>query len=485
MVVGLQVVAMSIGAAAFGTWHDEEYTLATTALGPSYAFHRAIDFELQAPLYFVVLAALRTISHAVFFARLFSVACAVGAAYAMAAVSRRIAPGRPAWPLVALVACNPFTIFAALEIRLYAFALLLAVLCWLAFYDGYLAGDSVRARRTFVGLALISMYTQYFLAFEFVAFGIALLVARRTRFLGSYALAGVAVAIGFVPLAMVLHGQVNSAFGVPDAALPALVDVFVHPVVDFIIPVGYRIWGGTRDKVLELVLGLAFVGAIIVGRPRFSPRNLAFVAAAAVVEAIYATLADVLHYQLVVPRHFIALFVPEVIAAYAVVASFRGRFARPATIAIVVVVVASTLATDAWTYRAFAKLGDWPRVGAYLSERTAPGDVVAVTEADSLPAFERYYRGPARVVPFPRPLPPDRYDVDAMMIHSVAEGEAALARLPQGRRLWLVIYGACGPSDQLGCRELTRAIDARERVVERRAFFVNTVLRIEPRDPTR
>jgi len=47
-------VVAAIVAAHLGTWTDEEYTLATTSRGPLYALEQALDYELQAPVYFVV-----------------------------------------------------------------------------------------------------------------------------------------------------------------------------------------------------------------------------------------------------------------------------------------------------------------------------------------------------------------------------------------------------------------------------------------------
>jgi len=481
IVVGIQAVAMLVCSAMFGTWHDEEYTLATTAHGPGYAFHRALDFELQPPLYFVALAALRSISDSVFFARLFSVACALVATLGMAAVARRIWPRQAAWPLAALVAFNPFTVYAALEIRLYAFALALSVFAWLAFDDGFFSGTSTRARLAFVAIAVASLWTQYFLAFEFVAFAVALAIVRRWRALGAFVIAGAVTILGFLPLAVFVHAQVGNQFAVPDALLPSPAAVFMHPLFDFVLPLGYERFGGTIGYVAVLASVTILVAAIIVGRPRLDRRTTATIAMAIVVEAIYVVLADVLRYELVAPRHFIALFVPEVVAVYALVAAFTSRYARAAGATMAVTIALATAATVGWTYHTGAKQGDWPRVGALLSKLARPGDLIAVTEADSLPAFERYYHGPARVVPFPRALPPDRYDVNAMYVHSARDGAAALARLPHDDRVWLVIYGRCDQLDQLGCHELETALARNERILEKHTFYLNEVLRIAPR----
>ena len=55
-------------------WVDEAFSLHTSGRGVGYALHQALHFELQAPLYFVLLSAWRKIDSSIFFARLLSVA---------------------------------------------------------------------------------------------------------------------------------------------------------------------------------------------------------------------------------------------------------------------------------------------------------------------------------------------------------------------------------------------------------------------------
>lgn len=480
VVLGIQLLALLVGAAALGTWQDEEYTLATTAHGVAYAFHRALDYELQAPLYFVIVAALRSASDAVFVARAFSVCCAVAFVYAATAIARRIVPARAVWPFAALVAINPFTIFAALEIRVYALALLLAALGWLTFEDGFWRGADRRARLAFAALAIVSLYTQYFIAFEFVAFAVGLAIVRRWAALRAYAVVGVVVALAFAPMLPLLHGQIGGAVGVHDARAPSLARVLVHPALDFVLPLDFQARSGVAGRIVAIAIALALLVATIVGRPRFDRQLLAYAGIATTIEAIYVVLARGLHYELVAPRHYFALALPEFVVAFAIIARLYGTRARVATVTIVALLGAAAIASDVTIYGAGAKAGDWPRVGAYLTRVSKPGDTIAIDEADAIPSFERYYRGSARIVAFPRPLATDRYDLTAMIVRSRAEAEAALARLPRTGRLWFVDYGICDRSDRLGCLETHAALARRERVLQRVGFYENAVLRIEP-----
>lgn len=481
IVLAIQALVTSLLAVVLGTWIDEEYTLATTARGIGYAFHRAIDYELQAPFYFVVLAALRTLSHAVVFARAISVAFALGFTYAMAQVARTIAPRRPAWVFAAIVALNPFTIFVALEIRLYALALVLSALAWLAFDRGFFSGDCRRARVAFVTVAIVSLYTQYFIGLELAGFAIGLVVLGRWRALRDYCISGAIAALAFVPMLVILRKQIGEAFSVPSALPGSKGSLLVHPLLDFAYPVAYRAIFPGATRVAELAGFALLAAAILIGRPRPSRRLAAYVSIAVTVEACYLIIAYGFHYELFIPRHFVALFVPEAIAAYAIVDALTGIRARACAIAIAGILALTAFASDIVTYRSLAKTGDWRRVGEYLTARTRPGDTVAVYLADSVPAFRRYYAGAATVVAFPRPLDPDRYAVAALFTHSEREAATALARLPRTGRTWLVRFLPCPEGDPYGCHELEDALASNERVLERADFFENTVVRFAPK----
>jgi uncharacterized membrane protein len=122
LAVAIAYVAIVFAARSLPTWVDDEFSLRTTARGIGVAWQQAIGFENQAPLYFALLAAWRTFDASVFFARTFSTLCALGFVALVALIARRVRPGNPSWPWVAAAAIHPFVIFAALEIRLYAFA---------------------------------------------------------------------------------------------------------------------------------------------------------------------------------------------------------------------------------------------------------------------------------------------------------------------------------------------------------------------------
>jgi uncharacterized membrane protein len=146
---------------------DEAFTLNTTSRGVTYAFHQAIKFEQQAPLYFVVLSLWRNIDSSILFARLFSVLCFPLTVWVAAEVSKRYV--KEVSPLVAaaIVALHQQVVWSSLDIRLYSLMTLLAGLLFLFYYDGYLSDKpQTRSRILYIIVATLALYTQYYLGFQ-------------------------------------------------------------------------------------------------------------------------------------------------------------------------------------------------------------------------------------------------------------------------------------------------------------------------------
>jgi hypothetical protein len=476
VVAVVQALVLTTLGAILPTWQDEEFTMATTAHGVAYAIHRALTYELQAPLYFALLAALRSLNGSVFFAREPSVACQVATTFACAWIARRIWPQRNPWIFCALVALNWFAFFAALEIRTYALAVLEQAVLLGCAIDGFLLGDSRRARVGFIICAIAGLYTQYFIAFDFAAVFVALLVARRLRALAAY-IGSLAIAfVAFAPLLLIARSQAGDAFSAEESAPAGFGGMFLHPSNLVLVHV---FSDGRAGHIAWIGMFAILVGALILGRPRFDRQTWTFVALYLVMDLIYACLVDVAKLPFVFPRHFLAVFLPQAMLAYALVAAFTSRFAVGAGVTIACVFAVTNGLSLVATYGTGAKEGDSARVGALLTRDARPGDAIAVYPGDAAPSVARYYHGSLPIEGYPRPQDPNVYHIDAALVRSEADANAAFDRLPRAKRLWLDTVLSC-KANLHGCDYVRAAIARRFRVLGEYAFFEGSVLELEP-----
>lgn len=191
-------------------WVDETYTLNTTSRNLKEVISQAYNFEGQSPVYFVILSFWRYISSTVFFARLFSVCCVGTAAWLFYRLVNLVAGNGSSKWLVVIFLLNPFTVWAALEIRLYAFVLLLSVATIYSFFLFYTKNKS-KYLFLFLAVCVVGVYTQYFFTLLIAALAFAVLVFKGWKACLKFCLYLLPVVLLFLPNLFFLQEQVRLA----------------------------------------------------------------------------------------------------------------------------------------------------------------------------------------------------------------------------------------------------------------------------------
>lgn len=454
-------------------WQDEAYTLHATAFGAGYAFSTALSFEQNAPLYFVLIALWRHFGESVFFLRLFSVGCALATAALTPALARRYVPRIDERLVTASIVCNPFFLWAALEMRVYAFVILLSALLLLAFYDAFIAERPPAVlTAAYAACAALALYTQYYLAFLIAAQGVALLVLRRptlTRFI----CAAAAAALAFAPLLAAVPGQVQNfrgGFTAPSSTFETM-GVLLSIAARYVLPLGIP-----HAAIAYSGVALALAAAAIAARRSFRARGdvlIPIVTAAALVLFAIALFVMRVH---VLNRHVASLYIPCVLSAYAALSFLRSPRRAPATRIWFAASLALSIVAIVATYVPLAKPGDWIRATAYLRAAERPGEPIAVFQAENALPFAYYYRGPNAIVPIPRGVDFRRYDVTQFVI---ANPRVLDRTLPRAKRLWLVTAGECASANiQFGCDVLDRYVATHFATESDARFFGSRIRRL-------
>ncbi len=448
-VVGALIV-IAIGlplSAALNIWLDEAFTLHTTGAGVAAAWQRAVAFEDQPPLYFVIEAAWRWWNEtSVVFARLPSVLFAAAAVALIVCAAHRIAPRTPPPVVAAIAAFHPLVIWAAVEMRVYAMVLLIGAGLTALFFAGFL-GEK-RSRRAQVGytlLALAGLYTQYFVGFLLAAHCLTLIVLRG-RGVWAFLGAMVVVAAGFAPFVgaalMQIHSTGDSVGGTtPLEAVRQLLDL----VLTYTFPHDHEWVGAAKFAGLGLAAGW-FAMLVFVGRPqRLSRPARGAMLALAFGVMLFGLVFAAVGMPFDLRRHLIVLLPTVLLAVFALLSSLRRarRWACVATIVLFALCAGGQFASE---YHApLAKQGDWQRVATELSadDRATP---VAVFPAELALPLD-WYLGHA-AVPIPRPMPFILDYVAATMLTSDADVARVLDPVRvRSDRVWIVTENECLPTD--------------------------------------
>jgi hypothetical protein len=395
------------------------------------------------------------------------------------AIARRYVPRVDPLLPTAVVACNPFVVWAAVEMRVYALIVLVSALLLLTFYDAFMKKPpSLASAAGYAACVAGALYTQYYLAFLIVAQGITLAIYCR-KSLPRFALAGVAGALAFVPMLAIIPGQVQNfkdGFASPSLvhALAGLAGILLRYVLPLPVP---------HAKMFYAAILAAAALALLAVRPKPSvAENGPILVTTAFASLLFAagTYASGVH---ILDRHAALLYLPSTLGLFAVLCSLPAPLRRRATLAWTCLVVVLSALMLGRTYGALAKPGDWPRVAAYLRAHETGDEPIAVFEAENALPLSFYYHGSNRVVPIPHGVDFRSYRVSRFVIHDDAELAGAI---PAERRLWLVTAGACTSANvQFGCTTLERFVARCYRVESDVKFFGSEVRGIERNGPAR
>ena len=473
-------------ATTLNIWFNEAYTLDTTAQGWARAWSQAITFEEQAPLYFVLLALWRQISASIVFARLFSVLC-TGLTVALShGLSRRYLPGVSPLVLPLLVAINPLTLWAAVEIRLYAFSLLLSALLLGLFYEGYYgpgAVDKPGWRWAYGVTACVAIYTHYFLAILMAAqLGLMLVFRQRKPWLGfGWHLLGVALVS--LPMGWVVLGQLRridhslytaatpgqGALG----GLPKAIGSFALHSLPMAAP---QDWLGGRLGILLGLLGLALAYRQL--RPHIPA---VWVMAGILLGGfgLVFTAMESLHY-----RHATPMFLVSLMAMVGL--GLVGSRRRPYGLILYgVAAIALSVLCLIQVYSPLAKPGDYKRVGQFLSAQVRAGQPVLVYNQEVAIALAPYYHGGGPLVPLPQGEDFREFRVADFLLSGPEPIAVALAAVaPSPTTVWLAVDTQVlrpQPAFQRSFHILETYVQDRFMVVSRTAFYGTEVLQLTPK----
>ena len=187
---------------------DETYTLNTTSRDLAGVIKQSYNFEGQPPFYFILLSLWRHLYAGIFFAKLFSLICICLSAFVFYRLVQYFSGTECSKWLLIIFLLNPFTVWAALEMRTYAFLILLSILSIYFFFRYYFENKN-KFLYYFLILSILGIYTQYFFLFLIVACALSILIFKGWKPFLIFSLFLIPVCILFLPNLIYLRGQIQ------------------------------------------------------------------------------------------------------------------------------------------------------------------------------------------------------------------------------------------------------------------------------------
>lgn len=440
---------------------DEAYTLNTTANGVVDACQKAIGFGQQAPLYFALISIWRMVDPSIFFARLFSVLCFPLFIWVAFEVAKRYLKGVNPLLVALVVTLHQQAIWNVLDIRLYALMTLLSGLLLLLFYDGYLAEKtSGRSRVLYVIVAVLSLYTQYYLGFQLAAGAVVLLALRRWPVFFKYVLDMAIAGVVFIPMLLVIGSQLGDVTGQIDTPLsaPEVVKNIYQQVISLLIPVEWltnefvKRWS---VRVVVVCIGALFLAKVAKQR---RAEDVAIGIFVVVLAAFFLFAMSVAGWHVTQTRHMSSLILPLAMIPFSALTLFKGVKAPIAWLALV---IGLSIAAFVVTYTPLAKPGDFDRVAQYLMANEQPNQPVLVFHSDAVWPLRSYYKGQNQLVALPQENALEKWNPRNNVIK---DEDQILGRInsitDSPERFWLVHDGWCAQGSlSFNCQVLDDVIE--------------------------
>lgn len=425
-------------------WVDEAYSLHTTGKDIEYAIQQSLHFELQPPLYFILLTLWRHLNGSIFFARLFSVICTVLTIYSFSRLSKIfISEIHPFWG-VCFVAINPFLVWAAVEIRLYAFWILLCSLLILTFFYGHLSeAPKTRSRLAYIVLSVAVLYTQYYSAFLLLANGIVLLVLKHWRSLQNYVFDMAGVSLCFSPMLLVISHQLQEHTDKPEnsESFLEIIKTTLQMTINFIVEnPGLPI--PEKQKMVLYFLSISPLLFLFIKYWRhFTSKTIAIYIISIVLFTSFLALKGFIGNYSVAFRHMTVIFIPSVLFVFCTLSIIERKYRTQIILVWMIIVLSLNTLSLYINYRPMAKRGDYARVASYIMSYEKPNQPVLVFNAEAAIPLTYYYSGVNPVISIPKEEDFQSFNPQDWLIKNEQE---IIDKIPrQSNSFWLVKNEFC------------------------------------------
>jgi hypothetical protein len=503
-------------------WMDEASTLYTTQNGFYRTFQNVFADEKQAPLYFLLLSLWRALDGSIFFARLLSIVFSCLAIWFFGELARRLFDENQARFVSVLFALHPFLIWSSLEIRGYSLVILLSVLLLNFFDEGYLhhrdaAGaeklkqdkrdkkDSgfriqdkfflvrvvrEKPRLIFLLLAIVGLYTNYYIGFLLVGCFAALLVLRKFREATDYFVRMLVAGAAITPLLWIIKQQFavrTSGFQPEKSVIEGARLLWNHaltltfptelsaPPESSIVSV-VRIW---------LVRVGAFLSAFLLVKNNFRQLNqnvFALGAISLVVAAFLFGIYLLLGTDYIALRHTTVLFVP----LFLLVGLFLSAILPRRSWIFFAVVFALLYPYSIYkSYPQAAKRGDWIRVARFIEANEKPNQPIIVFQNYDALSLPFHYRGANKILPDEKFF---AWSPEAKLSSAAAfqkQIEFVVSEIPpDAPEIWLATGEICQSAEtRIACQPLENFVEANYTIEQQQDFYLERVrlLRKKPR----
>lgn len=393
----------------YNIWEDEAFSLRTSSFDLKSVIKLSYDFEGQPPVYFIVLSIWRLINPSVFFARILSLIFIGLGSFYFYKLATLIAGKKISKWIVILFLLNPFTIWAALEIRLYAFAILLSIIIIYTFLK-YQKERQKKHLIIFLTVSIIAIYTQYFFTIQIAALALSVLILRGWKEFYKISIWIALIAILFLPnfyylsnqMEMIKSEKLNYTFF-------SQVKSIFHSPQDFVLALNLiRLDRWLSILIRIILLFLLYFSYLKIKRKDFNSILSKFLLLTTIFLFIFYSLIFGI-FGFLFQLKYLALLFPLILIFLLLFESYKEGTKN----FIYFIIAIFYLIIDIQNFSTPIKLYDYKSISNYIEKTEKKDESIVFYRKDIVLPFEVYYKGGNLLEPLvPFNFGPDYYKND-------------------------------------------------------------------------
>jgi hypothetical protein len=408
-------------------WEDELYTINTSSKSLSYALHQSFYFESQPPVYFLLLTIWRFVSDSILWARLFSMFSIILSQILLFWFISKLADRKIAIFSSILFLLNPFIIFTILEMRLFAFLVLLTLISTICFYYTYYSSSlSLRRRTIFIAIAVLGTFTQYYFCFVLVSFAIILLIGKKWKPFLVYILEMLIP----VCLLLLVIPEILDAGDLMVSSVPVVQNTFINQVLEalkvlfnrimvYVLPLDFstaRIW------ILRIFFFLLLAGTIDLRNLKNSIRILSpFIIITFVLLLFFFFVHLIFGVHYCAYKYTTVLFVPIFILMVFILRSVRNKYLIYWFLLLVMFYTIADYKGNRYLYKA----KDFRALSTYIQKIEQTDEPIYIFRNISADNLSLYYNGINKIIPVPeafsysKEFSPEQWKIDERYLNEL------------------------------------------------------------------
>lgn len=383
---------------------DEAYTLNTSSRDLAGVVRQSYHFEGQPPFYFIMISLWRLIYPGIFFAKLFSLVCIGLSAWVFYRLVQYFSGIECSKWLLILFLLNPFTVWAALEMRTYGFLILLSTLSIYFFFRYYFENKN-KFLYGFLILSLLGIYTQYFFIFLIAASALSILIFKGWKPFIIFSLYLIPVGILFLPNFFYLQGQIQM-HETKEFVQFSFIRVFdiIHSSQGLVLSINL-VPDAWINRVIRLIFLLIFLYALLKLYKASPKKNNPYLKKLKIILLMVLTLISLFSLGVIITdigfdMKYMAVVFPLFILLFTVFNIFTNKNRRLVYGTISVYFITLLILN----YLHPVKTYDYKSVAKYIQLISAPGQPILIYRPAIALPFSHYYKGKNKIVPIPFPV---------------------------------------------------------------------------------